>query len=361
MKHTENRFRFLPGIQYGLKAFLGGGGLLLLSLTLLSHGATEAKAQGYGNGGIPAVLQALDMLEAEMDGRLDNIESQLSTLAGTVAVIESVQDDMQANTADHPMDMDVVFCFNLGGSLGAETGVNLLGKLAGKGGIGADVYGNGADADLEVSGSGGQTFTVGGEGGIEAEACVKGWTIKSGEVLTAAQQSIVDDLKNNAVALRDNTVGVVNAFNISSGKFVSAADLLQNLDLDVGNPAAILNASAGAFGGMASVLPLNSNVSAALSNPSNAVNALGEKLSDHLGTLCSTPLGSGLGSIFDSMCEGEGQILATTLGAIQVAVDATKPVVGWIKENINWVKNQMKPIYDTIKDVCGYDLADVIC
>jgi hypothetical protein len=314
---------------------------MVIAASMLSL-APAAHAQN-GTRGVPLVLARLAAIQTKMNARIDVIQNQINALNGTVTSIKMVQADIEENTATHPMDMDINFCFKLGGKLGAETALKLGGSIEGKGGVGADIYGNGADADLIVSGDVEEKFKLGGEGGISGSACVKGWTVKSGAVLTAAQQAIVDDLKYNAEQIRNSVVGITNAFNVGTGKMISAMTLVQNVDLSMGNPAKILNTGAGAFGGMANALPLNAAIGEKLDDPGKVLTSLSEKLADPNGTLCGASLPPKLAAPFDAMCEGTGKALAVTIKSIHVAVGVVKSgvdsiwgvvstVVGWVDD-----------------------------
>jgi hypothetical protein len=150
------------------------GAMLMLMFQGAMH-EKQAHAQGqgpggvgYGTGGIPAVLDRIDVMEEAMHLRLDAIDAELAEIRDTVT--------------PRAFDATVDICFELAGGFEAAAGIGLERQWGLEGFLGIDFYGNGAKITIPPalagliplpSGLGSQAGAqLGGSAGLGAQFCI---------------------------------------------------------------------------------------------------------------------------------------------------------------------------------------------
>ncbi len=191
------------------------------------------QAQSNRNRGIPAVLERLDALqaqlaevEASLTMRLDDVEARMhARLDGVDTTLAEVL------TLVTPADFDgvVKICFSLKGGLGARLDLSELeGRLDLSGGLGIDFYGNGVDGNIEVKGKTKAVLNIPASIDASAQFCFD-IPIPRLQVVAAQQGDFADAVRAAGEQVRDGLVDFLGELGIAADNVEMKVMNAQNL------------------------------------------------------------------------------------------------------------------------------------
>ncbi len=205
--------------------------------------------------------------------------------------------------APPPPQIKPKLTFEICGKLGQAYETKLAFKASGegdiKGFIGADVFGNGALADIEVKGGAEVGVEAGPESGLEASACLTGFEFDLDGVVA---QNIFNTLTQHTTTL-GNEVGAayLNAPGMHGGNLGKPLAALQNLQVNVGSGQILSGLKQPAnffqqFQGLTNTLPFPGNTGSLIQNPTSLFPTINDF---DVNNLCG---GTQAGTLFDDLC-----------------------------------------------------------
>ena len=241
---------------------------------------TRKVEKSNGTGGTPEVLAQIEIVqnmlaetELRLRARLDQIEATVDS--GNNRILANLV-TIQGLVTPAPYQTDVTVCGILAGTAQAGLGLGAQFDLGGEGGAGADVFGNGSKVSGKFSANTRGSVGVNADATLNARVCIN-FPVDQIPELDAQQRVIAEGLNRSGLAVQNELVDLAEQLGLGArdleGPLMSALSQLRDISIPT-NPATYLAGAPEQLSGLIEALPLNSNITSVVQDPSAAIGGL---------------------------------------------------------------------------------------